>query len=103
MQNAHIERLIWETEKVQQGTMQKPRLGDTRCNVNAYGLDNDLTNEVSLGFSFPILGREACFEDDVNCSTNVIFVYLSVDKHANVLLLSMKQHGERGGACSCVR
>lgn len=76
--------------------MQKPRLGDARHKVNAYCLDNDLADEVSLGLSIPILRREACLEDDINCSTNVHFVCLSIDGHADVLLLSMKQHGERG-------
>jgi hypothetical protein len=82
--------------------MQKPRLGDARCKVNAYCLDNDLADEISPGFSIPILRREACLEDDINCSTNVHLVCLSVDRHADVLLLSMEQHGERGGPCSCI-
>jgi hypothetical protein len=77
-------------------------LGDARRKINTHGLDNDLANEVSLGFSIPILRREACFKDDIDCSTDVYFVYLSVDRHANVLLLSVEQHGKRGGPRSCV-
>jgi hypothetical protein len=82
--------------------MQKPWLGDARYKINAYCLDNDLANDISLGFSIPILRGEACLEDDINCSTNVHFVCLSVDRHTDVLLLSMEQHGERGGPCSCI-
>lgn len=82
--------------------MQKPWLGDARCKINAYCLDNDLADEISLGFSIPILRREACLKDDINCSTNIHFICLSVDGHADVLLLSMEQHGERGGPCSCI-
>jgi len=83
--------------------VQKPWLGDARCKVNAHCFDNDLADEVSLGFGIPILRREACLKDSINCSANVYLVYLSVDRHANVLLLSMEQHGERGGPRSCVR
>ena len=52
--------------------MQKPWLGDARSNVYAYGLDNELAKEVSLCLGVPIFGREACFENDVNCSTTNI-------------------------------
>jgi hypothetical protein len=72
-------------------------LGDARRQVNAHCLDNDLANEVPLGFSVPIFRRKARFKDDVDCGTNVYLVYLSVDRHANVLLLSMEQDGKRGG------
>jgi hypothetical protein len=77
-------------------------LGDARRNVNAYGLHNDLANEVPLRFSIPVFRRQTCLKDDINCSTNVYFVYLSVDRHANMLLLSMEQHGERGRSRSRV-
>jgi hypothetical protein len=73
--------------------MQKPRLCDTRHNVHTYRLDNDLAKEVSLGFGIPVLGREARLEDNVNRRTNVDLVYPSVARHADVLLLSMEQHG----------
>jgi hypothetical protein len=82
--------------------MQKPWLGDARYNINAHCLDDGLADDISLGFSIPILRREACLEDDINCSTNVHFVCLSVDRHADVLLLSMEQRGERGGPCGCI-
>ena len=82
--------------------MQKPWLGDARRKVNAYCLDNNLADEISLGFCIPILGREACLEDDINCSANVHLVGLPVDRYAYVLLLSMEQRGERGGPCGCI-
>ena len=83
--------------------MQKPWLGDPRCNVYAHGLDNELAKEVSLCLGVPIFGREACLEDDVNCSTDVHFVDLSVNGHAHVLLLPVEQHRKRRGPCSGIR
>jgi hypothetical protein len=83
--------------------VQKPWLCDARRNVYAHRLDNDLANEVSLGFGIPIFGRETGFEDNVDRSTDVDLIYLSVDGHTDVLLLSMEQHGERGGPRGCIR
>jgi len=40
---------------------------------------------------------EARFQDDVDRSADVDLIYLSVEGHADVLLLSVEQHGERGG------
>lgn len=77
--------------------MQIPWLGDARCKVYRYSLDNYLANEVSLSFSIPIFRRETCFENDINCGTHVYLVHLSVNGHTNVLLLAMEQHGKRGG------
>ena len=82
--------------------MQKPWLSDARRKVYAHRLDNDLADEVSLGLSVPIIGREARFEDDIDRSTDIDLVYLSVEGHADVLLLSVEQHGERGGPGSGV-
>ena len=41
-------------------------------------------------------------KDDIDRSADVNFIYLPVDRHADMLLLSMKQHGERGGTRSGV-
>ena len=56
---------------------------------------------------------EARFQDDVDRSADVDLVYLSVEGHDDVLLLSVEQHGERGepgggvrvsaGRCSSLR
>ena len=98
----HSRKIIRETEEVQHGTMQKPWLGDARRKVYTHRLDNDLANEVSLGFGIPIFRRETRFEDNVERSADVDLVYLPVDGHADVLLLSMEQDGERGGPRSGV-
>jgi hypothetical protein len=99
----HSYRRFHGTKEVQQSTMQKPRLSDARSNVYAYGLDNELPKKVSLCLGVPIFRREAYLEDDVNCSTDVHFVDLSVDGHAYVLLLPMEQHRKRRGPCSGIR
>jgi len=83
----------------QHGAMQEPGLCDARRKVHAHRLDNDLADEVSLGLSIPIFRRKTCLENYIDRSTHVHFVYPSVDRHTNVLLLSMEQHGERGGPC----
>lgn len=82
--------------------MQKPWLGNPRCKVYAYRLDDDLANDVSLGLGIPVLGRETRFEDNIDRSADVHFIYLPVNRHADMLLLSMKQHGERCGTRSSV-
>jgi len=94
MVGTYRQEFIWGTKEVQHGAMQKPWLCDARGNVHTHRLDNDLANEVSLGFGIPVLRREACLEDNVDRCTNVDLVYLSVGRHADVLLLSMEQHGE---------
>jgi hypothetical protein len=77
--------------------VQKPWLRDAPRQVYAHRLDNHLADQVSFGLGFPILGREARFQDDVDRSADVDLAYLSVEGHADVLLLSVEQHGERGG------
>ena len=51
--------------------MQKPWLCDVRHTVDTHRLDNDLANEVSLGFGIPVLRIEAFLEDNVDRCTNV--------------------------------
>ncbi len=90
-------RAVKVAKEVQHGAVQKPWLRDVLRQVYAHRLDNHLADQVSLGLGFPILRREARFQDDVDRSADVDLAYLSVEGHADVLLLSVEQHGERGG------
>jgi hypothetical protein len=49
-------------------------LGDARCDIYAYCLENDFTNEKSFGLSVPIFRGETRLEKNIDCSANVFFI-----------------------------